>query len=97
MSQGADPDEIGLMNIDEQLPVLEYPQPGLDIIQVKWLDSPSLVLMKLSFVVFLQSIKADTTSSPTNCFLATGADIAPANQEPPSLSIPPHSPAQRRG
>lgn len=34
MSQGADPDEIGLMNIDEQLPVLEYPQPGLDIIQV---------------------------------------------------------------
>lgn len=35
VSQGADPDEIGLMNIDEQLPVLEYPQPGLDIIQVK--------------------------------------------------------------
>lgn len=34
MSQGADPDEIGLMNIDEQLPVLEYPQPGLDIIKV---------------------------------------------------------------
>lgn len=34
VSQGADPDEIGLMNIDEQLPVLEYPQPGLDIIQV---------------------------------------------------------------
>ncbi|XP_071242310.1 sulfotransferase 4A1-like [Salvelinus alpinus] len=33
VSQGADPDEIGLMNIDEQLPVLEYPQPGLDIIQ----------------------------------------------------------------
>ncbi|KAG8142769.1 hypothetical protein E2320_005971, partial [Naja naja] len=27
VSQGADPDEIGLMNIDEQLPVLEYPQP----------------------------------------------------------------------
>lgn len=36
VSQGADPDEIGLMNIDEQLPVLEYPQPGLDIIQVEW-------------------------------------------------------------
>lgn len=35
VSQGADPDEIGLMNIDEQLPVLEYPQPGLDIIQVE--------------------------------------------------------------
>lgn len=34
VSQGADPDEIGLMNIDEQLPVLEYPQPGLEIIQV---------------------------------------------------------------
>lgn len=34
VSQGADPDEIGLMNIEEQLPVLEYPQPGLDIIQV---------------------------------------------------------------
>ncbi|KAJ7405577.1 sulfotransferase 4A1 isoform X2 [Willisornis vidua] len=33
VSQGADPDEIGLMNIDEQLPVLEYPQPGLDIIK----------------------------------------------------------------
>lgn len=39
MSQGADPDEIGLMNIDEQLPVLEYPQPGLDIIQVMQLSS----------------------------------------------------------
>lgn len=35
VSQGADPDEIGLMNIDEQLPVLEYPQPGLDIIKVQ--------------------------------------------------------------
>lgn len=34
VSQGADPDEIGLMNIDEQLPVLEYPQPGLDVIKV---------------------------------------------------------------
>uniref|UniRef100_A0A8C9QJ66 Sulfotransferase n=1 Tax=Spermophilus dauricus TaxID=99837 RepID=A0A8C9QJ66_SPEDA len=34
VSQGADPDEIGLKNIDEQLPVLEYPQPGLDIIKV---------------------------------------------------------------
>lgn len=41
VSQGADPDEIGLMNIDEQLPVLEYPQPGLDIIQVEyWVWSP---------------------------------------------------------
>lgn len=39
VSQGADPDEIGLMNIDEQLPVLEYPQPGLDIIQV-WPPAP---------------------------------------------------------
>lgn len=39
VSQGADPDEIGLMNIDEQLPVLEYPQPGLDIIQVMQLSS----------------------------------------------------------
>lgn len=39
VSQGADPDEIGLMNIDEQLPVLEYPQPGLDIIQVSLLYS----------------------------------------------------------
>lgn len=48
MSQGADPDEIGLMNIDEQLPVLEYPQPGLDIIQVMRLDSALLLLMKLS-------------------------------------------------
>ncbi|NXS02100.1 ST4A1 Sulfotransferase, partial [Oxylabes madagascariensis] len=36
VSQGADPDEIGLMNIDEQLPVLEYPQPGLDIIKVQF-------------------------------------------------------------
>lgn len=36
VSQGAEPDEIGLMNIDEQLPVLEYPQPGLDIIKVLW-------------------------------------------------------------
>lgn len=34
VSQGADLDEIGLKNIDEQLPVLEYPQPGLDIIKV---------------------------------------------------------------
>lgn len=38
VSQGADPDEIGLMNIDEQLPVLEYPQPGLEIIQVNSLS-----------------------------------------------------------
>lgn len=37
VSQGADPDEIGLMNIDEQLPVLEYPQPGLDIIKVQFI------------------------------------------------------------
>lgn len=41
MSQGADPDEIGLMNIDEQLPVLEYPQPGLDIIKVLGPAAPS--------------------------------------------------------
>lgn len=41
VSQGADPDEIGLMNIDEQLPVLEYPQPGLDIIKVLWAAAPS--------------------------------------------------------
>ncbi|GCC37350.1 hypothetical protein chiPu_0015854 [Chiloscyllium punctatum] len=34
VSQDADPDEIGIMNIDEQVPVLEYPQPGLDIIKV---------------------------------------------------------------
>lgn len=48
VSQGADPDEIGLMNIDEQLPVLEYPQPGLDIIQVMRLLSALLLLMRLS-------------------------------------------------
>lgn len=41
VSQGADPDEIGLMNIDEQLPVLEYPQPGLDIIQVQYCNCGS--------------------------------------------------------
>lgn len=34
-ADGGDPDEIGLLNIDEQLPVLEYPTPGLDIIQVR--------------------------------------------------------------
>lgn len=44
VSQGADPDEIGLMNIDEQLPVLEYPQPGLDIIQVTQEGSASYYL-----------------------------------------------------
>lgn len=48
MSQGADPDEIGLMNIDEQLPVLEYPQPGLEIIQVRQLASRS----SYSYVTF---------------------------------------------
>lgn len=42
VSQGADPDEIGLMNIDEQLPVLEYPQPGLDIIKVQFIAKESL-------------------------------------------------------
>lgn len=43
VSQGADPDEIGLMNIDEQLPVLEYPQPGLDIIKVLWAGGTQLL------------------------------------------------------
>ncbi|MGH0115693.1 UNVERIFIED_CONTAM: hypothetical protein FKN15_038016 [Acipenser sinensis] len=47
VSQGADPDEIGLMNIDEQLPVLEYPQPGLDIIQE--LTSPRLIKSHLPY------------------------------------------------
>uniref|UniRef100_A0A3Q2WLV9 Sulfotransferase n=1 Tax=Haplochromis burtoni TaxID=8153 RepID=A0A3Q2WLV9_HAPBU len=47
VSQGADPDEIGLMNIDEQLPVLEYPQPGLDIIQE--LSSPRLIKSHLPY------------------------------------------------
>ncbi|KAJ7398873.1 sulfotransferase 4A1 [Pitangus sulphuratus] len=47
VSQGADPDEIGLMNIDEQLPVLEYPQPGLDII--KELTSPRLIKSHLPY------------------------------------------------
>ncbi|ELW64489.1 Sulfotransferase 4A1 [Tupaia chinensis] len=47
VSQGADPDEIGLMNIDEQVPVLEYPQPGLDII--KELTSPRLIKSHLPY------------------------------------------------
>ncbi|XP_061125141.1 sulfotransferase 4A1 [Syngnathus typhle] len=47
VSQGADADEIGLMNIDEQLPVLEYPQPGLDII--KELTSPRLIKSHLPY------------------------------------------------
>ncbi|XP_077399305.1 sulfotransferase 4A1 isoform X2 [Vanacampus margaritifer] len=47
VSQGADPDEIGLMNIDEQLPVLEYPQPGLDII--KELTSPRFIKSHLPY------------------------------------------------
>nr|XP_004610797.1 unnamed protein product [Sorex araneus] len=47
VSQGADPDEIGLMNIDEQLPVLEYPQPGLDIL--KELTSPRLIKSHLPY------------------------------------------------
>ncbi|XP_067856202.1 sulfotransferase 4A1 isoform X3 [Heptranchias perlo] len=47
VSQGADPDEIGIMNIDEQLPVLEYPQPGLDII--KELTSPRLIKSHLPY------------------------------------------------
>ncbi|KAF2985574.1 hypothetical protein EK904_004446, partial [Melospiza melodia maxima] len=47
VSQGADPDEIGLMNIDEQLPVLEYPQPGLDII--KELTSSRLIKSHLPY------------------------------------------------
>ncbi|XP_061769100.1 sulfotransferase 4A1 isoform X1 [Nerophis ophidion] len=47
VSQGADPNEIGFMNIDEQLPVLEYPQPGLDII--KELMSPRLIKSHLPY------------------------------------------------
>jgi len=53
VSQGADPDEIGLMNIDEQLPVLEYPQPGLDIIKVQFIAKK--VVQHLA-VIFLGSI-----------------------------------------
>ena len=53
VSQGADPDEIGLMNIDEQLPVLEYPQPGLDIIKVQFIAKK--VFQHLS-IFFLGSI-----------------------------------------
>uniref|UniRef100_UPI00358E3E75 sulfotransferase 4A1-like n=1 Tax=Myxine glutinosa TaxID=7769 RepID=UPI00358E3E75 len=33
LSQGPDPDDLGLMNIAEQIPILEYPQPGLDILK----------------------------------------------------------------
>ncbi|XP_038637012.1 sulfotransferase 4A1 isoform X1 [Scyliorhinus canicula] len=47
VNQDADPDEIGIMNIDEQLPVLEYPQPGLDII--KELTSPRLIKSHLPY------------------------------------------------
>lgn len=52
VSQGADPDEIGLMNIDEQLPVLEYPQPGLEIIQVFTLShaEPMAFSMGMTFI-----------------------------------------------
>ncbi|XP_048464035.1 sulfotransferase 4A1 isoform X2 [Rhincodon typus] len=47
VSQDADPDEIGIMNIDEQVPVLEYPQPGLDII--KELTSPRFIKSHLPY------------------------------------------------
>ncbi|XP_057598080.1 sulfotransferase 4A1 isoform X1 [Hippopotamus amphibius kiboko] len=47
VSQGAAPDEVGLMNIEEQLPVLEFPQPGLDII--KELTSPRLIKSHLPY------------------------------------------------
>ncbi len=57
VSQGADPDEIGLMNIDEQLPVLEYPQPGLEIIQVFTLShaEPMAFSMGMTFIFPLTS------------------------------------------
>lgn len=85
VSQGADPDEIGLMNIDEQLPVLEYPQPGLDIIQVTMPDAD-------------HSRSRQHLLNHACCLCApTGADVAAAHQEPPSLSVPPHGPARRRG
>uniref|UniRef100_A0A8C6UD78 Sulfotransferase n=1 Tax=Neogobius melanostomus TaxID=47308 RepID=A0A8C6UD78_9GOBI len=53
VSQGADPDEIALMNIDEQLPVLEYPVAhiGTEFLSlcVQELTSPRLIKSHLPF------------------------------------------------
>lgn len=87
VSQGADPDEIGLMNIDEQLPVLEYPQPGLDIIQVM-----QHVVASASDGGHVRPI-----NEQTDLCVAAGADVTSSNQKPSSSPIPPLGLAQRRG
>lgn len=108
MSQGADPDEIGLMNIDEQLPVLEYPQPGLEIIQVRPLASMSShssftfsfgwKTQKAMGHVAAVEQTATTNQLPDSCLgVTTGADITSSNQKPSSSSIPSLSLAQWRG
>uniref|UniRef100_S4RGD9 Sulfotransferase n=1 Tax=Petromyzon marinus TaxID=7757 RepID=S4RGD9_PETMA len=47
ISQGVDPAEVGIMNIAEQMPVLEHPQPGLDILTE--LTTPRIIKTHLPY------------------------------------------------
>ncbi|XP_061426512.1 sulfotransferase 4A1 [Lethenteron reissneri] len=47
VSHGTDVDESALMNIDDHIPVLEYPQPGLDAVKV--LPSPRIIKSHLPY------------------------------------------------
>ncbi|XP_078737953.1 sulfotransferase 4A1-like isoform X3 [Lampetra fluviatilis] len=47
ISQGVDPAEVGIMNIAEQMPVLEHPQPGLDILMQ--LTTPRIIKTHLPY------------------------------------------------
>lgn len=96
VSQGADPDEIGLMNIDEQLPVLEYPQPGLEIIQVNSLSHMHIFTKTMAFSMrMLTSDLFDWWTAVLFC-VSVGTDITSSDQKPPAVPFPPHSDAQWR-
>uniref|UniRef100_A0A8C4N754 Sulfotransferase n=1 Tax=Eptatretus burgeri TaxID=7764 RepID=A0A8C4N754_EPTBU len=56
VSRGAEADESALINIDDFIPVLEYPQPGIDAI--KEMPSPRIIKSHLPFQFLPQDLHA---------------------------------------